>query len=61
MRAFMPTTEEADVDRALAQPAAQLPRAGDFLLYPPTIQPWGYCIVDRLFAHRVVPHGTPRP
>ena len=33
----------------------------DFLLYPPTIQPWGYRIVDRLFAHRVIPRGTPRP
>ena len=49
------------MDPALAQPAAQLPRAGDFLLYPPTIQPWGYRIVDRLFAHRVVPRGAPRP
>ena len=44
-----------------ALPAAHLPRAGDFLLYPPTVQPWGYRIVDRLFAHRVVPRGTPRP
>ena len=48
------------MDATPAQPAAQLPRAGDFLLYPPTIQPWGYRIVDRLFAHRVVPRGTPR-
>lgn len=45
---------------AEAQPRAHLPRAGDFLLYPPTIQPWGYRIVDRLFAHRVVPRGRPR-
>jgi CubicO group peptidase (beta-lactamase class C family) len=43
--------------RAAAAPVAHLPRAGDFLLWPPTIQPWGYRIVDRLFAHRVVPRG----
>ncbi|WP_380066663.1 serine hydrolase domain-containing protein [Dankookia sp. GCM10030260] len=49
------------MDPSLALPAAHLPRAGDFLLYPPTIQPWGYRIVDRLFAHRVIPRGTPRP
>jgi CubicO group peptidase (beta-lactamase class C family) len=40
---------------------AHLPRAGDFLLYPPTVQPWGYRIVDRLFAHRVVRRGRPKP
>ncbi|WP_431272314.1 serine hydrolase domain-containing protein [Dankookia sp. P2] len=61
MRAFMTAMEEDDVTPGLAQPAEHLPRAGDFLLYPPTIQPWGYRIVDRLFAHRVVPRGTPRP
>ena len=61
MRALMTGMKEADVDPVPAQPAAHLPRAGDFLLYPPTIQPWGYRIVDRLFAHRVVPRGTPRP
>ncbi|MCB4821831.1 serine hydrolase domain-containing protein [Roseicella aerolata] len=44
-----------------ADPMAHLPRAGDFLLYPPTIQPWGYRIVDRLFAHRVVRRGRPKP
>lgn len=45
----------------LAAPRAHLPRAGDFLLWPPTIQPWGYRIVDRLFAHRLVRRGAPRP
>lgn len=44
-----------------AQPGEHLPRAGDFLLYPPTIQPWGYRIVDRLFAHRAIRRGTPQP
>lgn len=43
-----------------AMPRDHLPVADDFLLWPPTIQPWGYRIVDRLFAHRVVPHGPPR-
>ncbi len=45
----------------IAEPVQHLPRAGDFLLWPPTIQPWGYRIVDRLFAHRAVRRGTPRP
>ena len=40
-----------------AQPQTHLPRAEDFLLWPPTIQPYGYRIVDRLFAHRVIPAG----
>ncbi|MBX9698480.1 MAG: beta-lactamase family protein, partial [Acetobacteraceae bacterium] len=44
-----------------AQPRPHLPEAGRFLLWPPAIQPWGYRIVDRLFAHRVVPRGAPRP
>lgn len=42
---------------AAAQPREHLPRAGDFLLWPPSIQPWGYRIVDRLFATRTVPAG----
>ncbi len=44
-----------------AEPRDHLPRAEDFLLWPPTIQPWGYRIVDRLFAHRVIPRGQPKP
>lgn len=44
--------------RDAAAPVAHLPQAGDFLLWPPTIQPWGYRIVDRLFAHRTVPRGA---
>jgi CubicO group peptidase (beta-lactamase class C family) len=44
-----------------AVPARHLPRAENFLLWPPTIQPWGYRIVDRLFAHRVVRRGNPVP
>jgi CubicO group peptidase (beta-lactamase class C family) len=42
----------------VAEPRAHLPRAEDFLLWPPAIQPWGFRIVDRLFAHRVVPAGA---
>jgi CubicO group peptidase (beta-lactamase class C family) len=44
-----------------ARPRIHLPEAGQFLTWPPTIQPWGYRIVDSLFAHRVVSRGTPRP
>jgi CubicO group peptidase (beta-lactamase class C family) len=61
MRALMTAMEEDAVDPGPANPAAHLPRAGDFLLYPPTIQPWGYRIVDSLFAHRVIPRGRPKP
>lgn len=43
------------------QPRAHLPRAEDFLLWPPTIQPWGYRIVDKLFAHRIIARGDARP
>jgi CubicO group peptidase (beta-lactamase class C family) len=39
-------------------PSVHLPDAETFLLWPPTIQPWGYRIVDRLFAHRAIPRGT---
>ena len=44
-----------------AEPRAHLPCAEDFLLWPPTIQPWGYRIVDRLFAHRIIARGEARP
>ena len=43
-----------------AESRPHLPRAEDFLLWPPTIQPWGYRIVDKLFAHRVVKCGAAR-
>lgn len=41
----------------LSTPRQHLPRGEDFLLYPPAIQPYGYRIVDRLFAHRVIRRG----
>ncbi len=41
----------------LSAPLHHLPRGEDFLLFPPAIQPYGYRIVDRLFAHRVIKHG----
>lgn len=44
-----------------ATPREHLPTPGDFLLWPPTIQPWGYRIVDRLFATRPIRAATPRP
>lgn len=48
-------------DAGLAGPIEHLPPAGEFLYWPPTIQPWGYRIVDRLFASRPVrAGGTPR-
>jgi CubicO group peptidase (beta-lactamase class C family) len=44
--------------KALSQPRRHLPRGEDFLLYPPTIQPYAYRIVDQLFAHRVIARGA---
>lgn len=41
----------------LSVPRQHLPRGEDFLLFPPSIQPYGYRIVDRLFAHRVIRCG----
>ncbi|MEZ5728467.1 MAG: serine hydrolase domain-containing protein [Burkholderiaceae bacterium] len=38
----------------LASAREHLPDGQDFLLWPPSIQPWGYRIVDRLFATRVI-------
>lgn len=40
-----------------AAPREHLPAAGEFLLWPPNVQAWGYRIVDRLFASRTVPRG----
>ena len=42
-----------------ARPRVHLPVAGEFLLWPPSIQSYGYRIVDRLFAHRVIACGAP--
>ncbi len=44
-----------------AAASAHLPRAEEFLLWPPTIQPYGYRIVDKLFAHRVIRRGAAKP
>lgn len=49
--------DAAAVDAALSVPREHLPRGEDFLLYPPSLQPWAYRIVDRLFAHRVIRRG----
>lgn len=58
-------TDDAPVNTAsppLAAPTPHLPRAEDFLLYPPSIQPYAYRIVDKLFAHRVIRCGpVPKP
>ncbi|MBS0547292.1 MAG: serine hydrolase [Proteobacteria bacterium] len=41
----------------LSVPRQHLPRGEDFLLFPPALQPYGYRIVDKLFAHRVIARG----
>jgi CubicO group peptidase (beta-lactamase class C family) len=41
----------------ISVPRQHLPRGEDFLLLPPSIQPFAYRIVDKLFAHRVVRRG----
>jgi len=38
-------------------PRRHLPQGEDFLLLPPSIQPYAYRIVDQLFAHRVIRRG----
>lgn len=45
-----------------AQPRVHLPTAENFLMWPPSIQPYGYRIVDQLFANRAVRCAdTPKP
>jgi len=45
-----------------AAPTVHLPKAEDFLLWPPNVQAYGYRIVDRLFNSRVIRSGpSPRP
>ena len=41
----------------ISAPRQHLPRGEDFLLFPPSIQPYAYRIVDKLFAHRVIRRG----
>jgi CubicO group peptidase (beta-lactamase class C family) len=41
----------------ISAPRQHLPRGEDFLLLPPSVQPYAYRIVDKLFAHRVVRRG----
>lgn len=44
-----------------SRPQAHLPRAENFLLWPPGLQAWGYRIVDQLFASRTIARGpSPR-
>jgi len=49
------------MDQSLSPPLAQavehLPKAEDFLLWPPCLQSYGYRIVDRLFATRTIERG----
>lgn len=47
---------------SLATPTVHLPKAEDFLLWPPNVQAYGYRIVDKLFNSRVIRRGaSPRP
>ena len=46
------------VDAPLAQARHHLPRGEDFLMWPPCLQSYGYRIVDKLFATRVVRRGA---
>lgn len=41
-----------------AQPRRHLPRAEDFLLWPPALQVYGFRIVDQLFASRPIRRGA---
>lgn len=42
----------------LSMPRQHLPRGEDFLLLTPSLQPYAYRIVDRLFANRVIRRGS---
>jgi CubicO group peptidase (beta-lactamase class C family) len=45
-----------------ATPTVHLPKAEDFLLWPPNVQAYGYRIVDKLFNSRIIRRGaSPRP
>ena len=43
-----------------ALPQQQIPDGGEFLLLPPTLQPYAYSNVDRMFATRAITRG-PHP
>jgi hypothetical protein len=47
-----PTTKVTE-----AAPREHLPDADDFLLWPPCLQAYGYRIVEKLFATRIIRHG----
>lgn len=54
--------DQATADIATAEPREHLPDAGEFLLWPPCLQAYGYRIVDRLFATRaILRSGHPLP
>ncbi len=44
-----------------ALPRQHLPNGDDFLMWPPCLQSYGYRIVDKLFATRVIRHGDIQP
>jgi CubicO group peptidase (beta-lactamase class C family) len=44
-------------ESAICAPTTHLPKAEDFLLWPPSVQVYGYRIVDKLFNSRVIRKG----
>ncbi|NDG40172.1 MAG: serine hydrolase, partial [Betaproteobacteria bacterium] len=55
-----PVNPPSPSGETLALPVEHLPRAEDFLLWPPGLQSHGYRMVDRLFASRRIESG-PQP
>jgi CubicO group peptidase (beta-lactamase class C family) len=51
------TLSPSDSTSAVAIPRRHLPRAEDFLLWPPALQVYGFRIVDQLFASRTIRRG----
>jgi len=49
--------DQATTDLATAEPREHLPDADDFLLWPPSLQAYGYRIVEKLFATRAIRRG----
>jgi CubicO group peptidase (beta-lactamase class C family) len=54
--------QESSTSGATALPRHHLPRAEDFLLWPPALQVHGFRVVDRLFSSRKIPRSSqPKP
>lgn len=54
-------SSSASISKLTALPKSHLPRAEEFLLWPPALQVYGYRIVNQLFASRPILRGaTPK-